>query len=94
MQGDVGDTGPTGPTGAWSYSSSTPITGGIGDAWFDQETGKVFIYYDNYWVEVGAAPMGPTGPIGPQGDLGPTGPTGPVGPQAASSIIASFWLGN
>jgi hypothetical protein len=93
-------TGPTGPQGNFAYST-LPTSAVTGDAWFDPETGKAFIYYDNYWVEVGAAPAGPTGPQGIQGNLGPTGPqglqgpTGPAGTGTAGSadLATTWWLG-
>jgi hypothetical protein len=86
--------GPTGPTGAWTTTSSTPPTGATeGDAWFDPNTGGIFIYYDGYWVETGAAPLGPTGPTGATGIQGITGPTGIQGPPGPSSLALSWWLG-
>jgi hypothetical protein len=48
--------------------------------WFDTINGAVFVYYDDFWVEVGTSEFGgATGPTGATGDLGPTGPTGPTG---------------
>jgi hypothetical protein len=75
-----------------------------GDAWFDAETGKAFIYYDNYWIEVGAAPAGPTGPQGTAGSTGSTGPTGPqgligptgpagLGTAGSADLATTWWLG-
>ncbi len=62
--------GPTGPTGAFAYSSETPPVGAAnGDAWFNPADGSAYIWYDNYWIEVGAAPIGPTGPTGPAGPI-------------------------
>lgn len=92
--GPTGDEGPIGPTGAWSYASESPPEGGVeGQAWFDPNTGGIFIFYDGYWVETGAAPLGPTGPTGAQGDQGITGPTGIQGPPGPSSLAISWWLG-
>jgi hypothetical protein len=98
--GNVGPTGSTGPQGIWTTTiSAPPVTATEGDAWFDPNTGGIFIYYDGYWVEAGAAPVGPTGPSGANGELGPTGPagdTGPTGPSGdagAASIGTSWWLG-
>ena len=92
--GPTGSAGPIGPTGAWSYASETPPPGGVeGQAWFDPNTGGIFIFYDGYWVETGAAPIGPTGPAGPTGSLGPIGPTGEQGPPGPSSLAISWWLG-
>jgi hypothetical protein len=98
--GPTGSTGPTGPYGSFAYST-LPVSANSGDAWFDPETGKAFIYYDNYWVEVGAAPAGPTGPTGVAGVTGPTGPqglqgpTGPAGTGTAGSadLATTWWLG-
>ena len=95
IPGPTGPTGPsvTGPQGVFALSSSAPPTNASpGQSWFNSSTGKVYVYYDSYWVEVGAAPIGATGPTGPQGSgptgptgaastvTGPTGPTGPAGP--------------
>lgn len=95
--GPTGPTGATGATGAWNYYSTTPPTGAnTGDAWFDPNTGSIFIFYDGYWVETGAAPVGPTGPAGvtgPTGPAGATGATGATGSAAAGSIGLSWWLG-
>ena len=99
-QGETGPTGPTGSTGAtgaWTTTSETPPAGATqGDAWFDPNSGAIFIYYDGYWVETGAAPIGPTGPVGPTGPTGAQGdlgPTGPAGSSSAGSIGLSWWLG-
>lgn len=92
--GPTGPQGPTGATGAWNYYDTTPPTGAnLGDAWFDPSTGSIFIFYDGYWVETGAAPIGPTGPVGPTGATGAIGPTGEQGPPGPSSTSISWWLG-
>jgi hypothetical protein len=84
-------TGPTGPTGNFSTATSTPPANpDLGDAWFNAETGQIYVYYDGYWVESASSNTGlpgPTGPTGPQGAnsnvTGPTGPLGPTGPTGA-----------
>jgi hypothetical protein len=92
---DSNITGPTGPLGKFTISSGAPPENPQnGDAWFNSNTGKIFVYYDNFWVETGAAPIGPTGPLGPTGPTGaasevpgPTGPTGfrgPTGPTGST----------
>jgi hypothetical protein len=95
--GPTGATGATGPLGAWTTTSAyPPVTAVAGDSWFDPNTGGIFVYYDGYWVETGAAPQGPTGPVGAVGPTGPTGltgPTGPAGSSSAGSIGTSWWLG-
>jgi len=107
LTGNAGATGPTGPTGAtgptgslgrWTTTTGTPPANAVaGDSWFDPNTGSIFIYYDGYWVETGAAPQGSTGPtgsVGPTGPQGLTGPTGPAGSSSAGSAAISWWLGN
>lgn len=98
--GELGPTGSTGPQGIWTTTVSTPPATAVeGDAWFDPNTGGIFIYYDGYWVEAGAAPVGPTGPAGNDGVTGPTGaqgdtgPTGPAGDAGGGAIALSWWLG-
>ena len=80
-------TGPTGAQGIFSTVAATPpASPDLGDSWFNSETGQIFVYYDDYWVESASSnigPAGPTGPTGSQGEastvLGPTGNTGPTG---------------
>ena len=75
--GPTGVTGPTGRYGQFTLESSTPPSGALyGDAWFNSNNGKVYVFYDDYWVEVGASQIGPTGPQGIQGITGPTGSAG------------------
>jgi hypothetical protein len=90
--GPIGVSGPTGPTGsqgdlgAFAISSATPpLNPDNGDAWFNSTNGKIYVYYDSYWIETGAAPIGPTGPTGPVG-TGSTGPTGSVGPTGPTGF--------
>ena len=89
--GAIGDTGPTGPTGAvgatgptgpeanFTVSATAPSSPVEGDAWFNSTDGRMYVYYDGYWVESNSAPQGPTGATGPTGADGPTGPTGATG---------------
>jgi hypothetical protein len=82
-------TGPTGPTGIFSVAASTPPgSPDEGDAWFDAETGRLFVYYDGYWVESASSNVGSQGPTGATGPTGPnstvTGPTGAQGPTGAT----------
>jgi len=85
-------TGPTGPTGIFAVAASTPPgSPDEGDAWFNAETGRLFVYYDGYWVESASSNVGPLGPTGATGPTGPnstvTGPTGPQGPTGATGGI-------
>lgn len=42
----------TGSSGA-SVSDSPPSSPTSGQLWFESDTGKTYVYYDSYWVEVG-----------------------------------------
>jgi hypothetical protein len=83
--------GPTGPPGEFIPQASTPPSSPVaGDVWFDTENGAVFVYYDDFWVEIGTTEFGgATGPTGPQGEVGPTGPTGPQGDQGIAGPTGS-----
>ena len=78
--------------GKFTVASVTPPSSPVsGDVWYDSETGRQYVYYDSYWVELGSTqlPAGPTGPTGSQGTTGPTGPTGPTGatgPQGPTGL--------
>jgi hypothetical protein len=80
--------GPTGVPGEFVPKSATPPENGAdGEVWFDTVNGAVFVYYDNFWVEVGTSEFGgATGPTGPTGSIGVTGPTGPGGDQGMQGI--------
>jgi len=79
-------TGPTGPTGVFATVADTPPgSADQGDSWFNSATGKIYVYYDSYWVESASSNIGPAGPTGPTGATGSAstvqGPTGPTGIQ-------------
>lgn len=61
--------GPTGPAGTYEVAPTPPANPDEGDIWYDELTGASYLYYDNFWVEIG----GPQGPTGPQGVTGPQG---------------------
>jgi hypothetical protein len=46
-----------------------------GDAWFNTELARMFMYYDGYWIEISSNEAGIQGPTGPDGATGPTGPS-------------------
>lgn len=87
-------TGPTGPTGIFSVTSATPPgSPDEGDAWFNSASGRLFVYYDGYWVESASSNVGsqgPTGATGAQGAAstvtGPTGAQGIQGPTGSQGI--------
>ena len=66
-----------------TISDTLPVGGEEGDLWFESDTGKTFVYYDSFWVEVGGG-VGAQGPTGQTGATGATGATGPQGPTGAT----------
>ena len=36
-----------------SIGETAPASPDLGDLWFESDTGKTFVYYDSYWVEIG-----------------------------------------
>ena len=86
--GSIGATGSTGASGVFAIDAATPPANPVnGQAWFNATTGKTYVYYDGYWVETGAAPVGATGATGPTGPRGQIGVTGPTGAQGATGPI-------
>ena len=83
-------TGPIGPTGPdrLSVSDTAPASPISGDLWFDSTEGKLYTYYDSYWIEI-SGDAGPTGPTGPTGSVGATGATGPQGIQGQTGPTGS-----
>ena len=71
----TGPTGPSGAVGRYTVSATAPSLPTAGDAWFNSENGKTYVYYNDgnssQWVETGAAPIGPTGITGATGATGP-----------------------
>jgi hypothetical protein len=39
--------------GGVTVSDNTPSSPSAGDLWYESDTGKTFIYYDSFWVEIG-----------------------------------------
>lgn len=79
-------TGPTGPAGRFTVSATAPTipTPIEGDGWFNSDTARLFMRYDNFWIEATSNYVGPTGPTGA------TGPTGPaVTSMNASAIVTT-----
>lgn len=69
-----------------TYISNTAPTGSIvGDFWWNDDEGNLYILYQNSWVP---SVITQPGPPGPQGLIGPTGPYGgPTGPTGTPSTI-------
>ena len=39
----------------FTASDTAPSSPSAGDIWFESSTGKTYIRYDSYWIEIGAA---------------------------------------
>jgi hypothetical protein len=75
-----GPTGPLGPVGKFTASATQPPieTSVNGDAWFDTNTAKTYVYFNGVFVETAGGILGATGPTGGQGTL---------------AVSTSWWLG-
>jgi len=69
-------------------SDIAPVDANLGTLWWDQVGGRLYIQYDNTWIDASpdaaVGPRGPSGPLGPRGLPGSVGPTGPSGPEGIS----------
>jgi hypothetical protein len=52
LTGDTGPTGATGAAGSTTVSDTAPSSPFAGQMWFESDTGKTYVYYDNAWVQV------------------------------------------
>jgi hypothetical protein len=46
--------GGSGGSGGVTVSDTPPSSPSAGDLWYESDTGKSFVYYDSFWVEIGA----------------------------------------
>lgn len=44
-----------------TVSDTAPTNPQVGDEWFNSSTGRLYNFYDSFWIEVGAAVAGPSG---------------------------------
>lgn len=61
VAGPLGPTGSTGPAGNYDVSDTAPTSPIEGDGWFNSSNGRLYTYYDSYWIEVGASVTGDVG---------------------------------
>lgn len=73
-----------GDGGSIVVSEEPPSVATEGTGWYNSTTGKIYIRYDSFWVEITSGTPGPRGPSGIQGEIGPEGPPGPEGIQGNS----------
>lgn len=68
-----------------TVGDNTPSDPTEGSMWFESDTGRFFVYYDSFWVELGAP--GSQGPQGLTGSTGPAGPGVPTGGTANQALV-------
>lgn len=44
-----------------TVSDTAPSAPVLGDEWFNSETGRLYTYYDSYWIEIGTSVSGQNG---------------------------------
>jgi len=83
-----------GGSGAIIQYPSPPADPTTSTLWYDEVSGRLYVYYEGVWVDAAPAAAGPTGPQGPTGaastvtgPIGSTGPTGTQGPTGADSTV-------
>lgn len=78
--GPTGPSGPTGPAGKFTASATQPDTSTSvnGDAWFNTQNAKTYVFNNGAFIEVASGNVGPAGPAGASRSFG---------------ISASWWLG-
>ena len=75
-----------------AVSDVAPTTATTGTLWYDEIAGRMYIYYDNYWIDASPGTDGIVGYTGSQGDTGYNGSlgyTGSVGNNGNSGYIGS-----
>jgi hypothetical protein len=66
----------------------------LGTLWFDSVKGRLYIWYDNFWVDPNPdALVGPPGPRGNQGIEGIQGLDGPQGPSGPRGVTGPIGFG-
>jgi hypothetical protein len=72
-----------------TISETAPSNPSAGDVWFESDTGKMFIYYDSFWVETSGADgsQGATGLTGPEGGSTTLTTKGDILARNSSEII-------
>jgi len=79
-----GVTGTAGEKGRYTISESPPADPQAGDTWFNSSTSKMYIRYDNFWVETSTSYAGPATNLSIGGVT-----TGQAGTAASVSIVGS-----
>jgi hypothetical protein len=71
LDGPAGPQGVAGGQGKFTTSNSQPdiLTSENGDAWFNLQDAKTYVFYDGAYIEVASGNVGPTGPQGLSGQF-------------------------
>jgi hypothetical protein len=71
------------PSSGATVSETPPSSPTTGQVWYESDTGKTFVYYDSFWIEI-------VGSTGAQGPAGATGATGPATTDASLLVSGSL----
>ena len=64
-------------TASVTVSASAPVSPAVGDLWYDELSGRLYVFYDASWID--ASPKGNNGRVNP-----PTSSKGSVGDTAGT----------
>lgn len=70
-----------------TVSDVSPIGPSAGDEWFNSASGRLYTYYDSYWVEIGASLSGQDGAAGAAGAPGVVAATSPITYNAGTQTV-------
>ena len=73
-----------------TVSDTVPASPSVGSIWLESDTGKMFVYYDSFWIEVsGTGSVGVTGATGATGATGDPGLNGLTGANGATGATGA-----
>ena len=73
-----------------TLSDTPPSSPSLGAIWYESDTGKMFVYYDSFWIEVsGTGSVGVTGATGATGATGDPGLNGLTGANGATGATGA-----
>ena len=79
----------TGVGGTVAISTTAPSAPDVGDLWWDSDTGKLAIYYQDINSSQWVTASGNSGPTGPAGAAGAQGAAGAAGAQGAAGAAGA-----
>ena len=94
LPGSSGSVGYTGSKGSGiSVSETQPSDPIAGDLWYSDTDGRLYVYYDNFWVDSNPSTPGYTGSEGAVGYTGSEGAVGYTGSASTLTVATSSTLG-